>query len=290
MLLDHRYLAIPQTLDEALAALDDRPGARLIAGGTELMPDLEARRIAPAGFVSLRHVAPLHDVRREDETLVIGATTPLVALLGGPVAQLAPALAAAAGSLGTPQVRNLGTIGGNVMSALPFRNLLPALIALDAEIELASPAGARTVAYRDFTRAPGETVRAPGEVVTAIRVPLLDGYQSYVKVGRRNAQFIAVSSAAIVVDAAARRIRLGLGNAGPRPLRATAAEDHASAHVDWDAGTVAGDVAAEAGRLAAAACDPPDDHIASAGYRRHATAVLTRRLLARAFPKGQHGG
>lgn len=281
MLLDHRHVAIPETLAEAVAALHARPQAHVIAGGTELMPDFVAGRKHPSGLVALRRVAELRGIRREGDTLVIGAATTIVELLD--VAADAPGLAAAAASLGTPQVRNLGTIGGNVMSALPFRNLLAALIALDAEIELAGPDGSRRVPYRDFTLAPGETVRAPGEIVAAIRVPVLDGFQDYVKVGRRNAQFVAVSGAALVVDRGARTVRIGLGNAGPTPVRATAAEAHAAAAIDWDAGTLDADAATECGRLAAEGCEPPHDVIASAAYRRHATGVLTRRLLERAF-------
>jgi CO/xanthine dehydrogenase FAD-binding subunit len=280
VLLDHRHLAIPETLPEAVQALAERPEARLIAGGTELMPDLVAGRKQPTGFVSLRGVADLRGVREQDGTLVIGAATRVVDLIG---LRQAPALADAAASLGTPQVRNLATVGGNVMSALPFRNLLAALIALDADIELTGPGGTRRVPYRDFTLAPGETARRAGELVTAIRVPILDGPQAYVKVGRRNAQFVAVSSAALVVDRAASAVRIGLGNAAPTPVRAPAAEAHANAAVDWGARTLDARAAAECGRLAAEGCDPPDDVIASAAYRRHATGVLTRRLLERAF-------
>jgi CO/xanthine dehydrogenase FAD-binding subunit len=280
LLLDHRYVAIPETLPEALTALDARPDARVIAGGTELLPDLVAGRKQPTGFVSLRRVGELRGVRRDGDTLVIGAATPIVDLLG--VAE-APALQAAAASLATPQVRNLATVGGNVMSALPFRNLLPALIALDAEVELASPAGTRRVPYRDFTRAPGETRRTDGEILAAVRVPVVDGFGDYVKVGRRNAQFVAVSSAALVVDRPARAVRIGLGNAAPTPLRAPAAETFAAAQADWDAGTLDPEAVTECGRLAAADADPPDDFIASADYRRHATGVLVRRLLERAF-------
>ena len=279
MLLDHRYVAVPETLPEVLAALEARPGAHVIAGGSELMPDLLACRKTPTGFVSLRRVAELRGVREEAGTLVIGAATPVVDLLG---LTQAPGLAAAGASLGTPQVRNLATVGGNVMSALPYRNLLPALIALDAEVELVSSAGPRRVAYRDFTRAPGQTVCAPGEIVRAVRVPVLDGFQDFVKVGRRNAQFVAVASAALVVDRAARRVRIGLGNAAPTPVRAPAAEAHAARVIDWDAGTIAAADATECGRLAAAEADPPADHIASAAYRRHATGVLVGRLLERA--------
>ena len=187
-------------------------------------------------------------------------------------------------------MRNLGTIGGNVVSALPFRNLLPALLALEAEIDLASSRGVRTVAYRDFTVAPGETVRATDELVAAIRVPVLEGFQSYVKVGGRNAQFVATASAALVVDRAGRSVRLGLGNAAPTPIRAEAAEEFAAAGVDWEGGTVAPEVAERFGRLAADSASPPEDFVASAAYRRHAVGVLSRRLLVRAFPGGADAG
>jgi CO/xanthine dehydrogenase FAD-binding subunit len=280
MRLDHRYVAIPETLAEVLSALDARPQARVIAGGTELMPDLLAGRKQPTAFVSVRRVGELRGVRRDGPTLVIGAATPVVDLVG---LDGAPALAAAAASLATPQVRNLATVGGNVMSALPFRNLLPALVALDAEVELASSQGTRRLPYRDFTLAPGRTQRADGEVLAAVRVPVTDGFGDFVKIGRRNAQFVAVSSAALVVDRATRSVRIGLGNAAPTPVRAPAAEDLAAAHADWDALALPADAAAECARLAAAAVDPPDDAIASSAYRRHATGVLVRRLLERAF-------
>ncbi len=289
MLAEYRGLALPETVDEALAALAARPGARIMAGGTELMPDWSWGRFEPSGYVSLRHVGELRGIRRDGDTLVIGAMT-RIADLPAPVADLAPALAEAAESLGTPQVRNLGTIGGNVVSALPFRNLLPSLLALEAEIDLASSRGVRTVAYRDFTVAPGETVRAADELVAAIRVPVLEGFQSYVKVGGRNAQFVATASAALVVDRAGRSVRLGLGNAAPTPIRAEAAEEFAVAGVDWEGGAVAPAVAERFGRLAADSASPPEDFVASADYRRHAVGVLSRRLLVRAFPGGNDDG
>lgn len=289
MLAEYRRLALPETVDEALAALADRPEARIMGGGTELMPDWSLGRFEPSGYVSLRHVRELRGVRRDGDTVVVGAMTRIADLVSAPVAELAPALAEAAESLGTPQVRRLGTIGGNVVSAQPFRNLLPALIALEAEIVLASTRGVRTVAYRGFTIGPGRTAREHDEVVVAIRVPVLDGFQGYVKVGGRNAQFVATASAALVLDRTGRSVRLGLGNAAPTPIRADRAEAFAAAAVDWDAPAVTAAAAEEFGRLAAAAAAPPDDFVASGEYRRHAVGVLARRLLTRAFPGGSDG-
>lgn len=290
MLAEYSGLALPETVDEALAALTARPGARIMGGGTELMPDWSSGRFEPSGYVSLRHVRELDGIRRDRDALVIGAMTPIADLVPSPVADLAPALAEAADSLGTPQVRNLGTIGGNVVSAQPFRNLLPALLALEAEIDLVSSRGVRTVAYRGFTLAPGETVREADELVAAIRVPVLDGFQSYVKVGGRNAQFVATASAALVVDRADRSLRLGLGNAAPTPIRAEEAEAFAATGVDWENESVTAAVAEEFGRFAATSASPPDDFVASDAYRRHAVGVLARRLLVRAFPGGTDAG
>jgi len=290
MLAEYRGLALPETVDEALAALAERPDARIMAGGTELMPDWSWGKLEPSGYVSLRHVRELQGIRRDRDALAIGAMTRIADLVPAPVADLAPALAEAADSLGTPQVRNLGTIGGNVVSAQPFRNLLPALLALEAELDLASIRGVRTVPYRGFTVAPGETIREPDELVAAIRVPVLDGFQSYVKVGGRNAQFVATASAALVVDRASRSLRLALGNAAPTPIRAEAAEEFAATGVDWEGETVTPEVAERFGRLAAASASPPDDFVASAEYRRHAVGVLSRRLLRRAFPGGTDAG
>jgi CO/xanthine dehydrogenase FAD-binding subunit len=284
VLEDAPLLALPETVDEALTAVSERPAARVMGGGTDLMQELSWRHFAPSGFVSLQHVSSLAGAERANGTLTIGPMTRIVELERGPVGDLAPALAHAAASLGTPQVRNQGTIGGNVMSAQPYRNMLPGLIALDAEIELSSVTGSRRVPYGEFTVAPGETVREPDEVLTAIRVPVIESFQDYVKVGGRNAQFVATASAAIVVDTGQREVRLGLGNAAQTPIRARSAEEFAAARIDW-AGSVpvTEELAAEFGRLAASDTSPPDDFIASAEYRQRAVEVMARRLLLRAF-------
>jgi CO/xanthine dehydrogenase FAD-binding subunit len=285
VLLDHPLMAVPETLDEAFAALADRPEARVLAGGTELMPDLSWGHYRPRGFVSLGHLADMNGLVEDGNAVTIGAMTRIVALAEGPAGDAVPGLRRAAESLGTPQVRNQGTLGGNVMSALPFRNFLPVLLALDAEIELQDLGGTRRVPYRDFVVGPGQTVARPGELVTTIRVPVLHGYQDYVKVGGRNAQVVATASVAIAVDIEARAVRLGMGNVGPVPLRAHRAEAFVADRLDWDGTRWANDeLAEEFGRLAAADASPADDFVASADYRRRAVEVMARRLLQRAFP------
>lgn len=274
MLLTAPRFVLPETVAEAVAALADRPEATVLAGGTEVLPDLLWRRRSAAGFVSLRRIRSLRTVAPGP----LGAGLTAAQLELGPV----PGLARAAASLGSPLVRTEATLGGNIVSALPYRNLLPVLLALDAGLVLTSAAGEREVPFDGFVTAPGRTGLRPGELVTAVRVPPVAGFQDYVKVGRRNAQYVATVSAAVVVDRVSRKVRLAFGNAAPTPLRLDQADAVATAAVDWDTGAVDPAGAAEAAELVRRGCDPPDDDSAGADYRRHALGVLTGRLLERA--------
>jgi CO/xanthine dehydrogenase FAD-binding subunit len=178
-------------------------------------------------------------------------------------------------------VRTEATIGGNVISALPYRNLLPTLLASGATLELTSATGSRTVPFDGFITAPGRTRLAEGELLTAVRLPEHRGFADYTKVGRRNAQFVATVSAAIVSrDGAA---RLAFGNAGPTPLRSDDVDAVATALLDGQAS------AADLQAAVAAAVDPPEDTVASADYRRHALGVLAVRLVSRAAVDGGLG-
>lgn len=278
MLLTAPRFALPETVAEAVAALAERPGAVLVAGGTEVLPDLLWRRRAAAGFVSLRRIPSLRTVA---SGLTLGSGVTAARLQQPDIVAAAPGLARAAASLGTPQVRSEVTLGGNIVSALPYRNLLPVLLALDARLVLSSGAGEREVPFDGFLTAPGRTGLLPGEMVTAVRVPTRPGPQDYVKIGRRNAQYVATVSAAIVVDSDARRVRLAFGNAAPTPFRLDEADRVATEAVDWTTGAVAPAGAEEAAELVRRAADPPEDDAAGAAYRRHALGVLTRRLLLR---------
>lgn len=282
MLLSAPRFALPETVAEAVAALAERPGAVLVAGGTEVLPDLLWRRREAAGFVSLRRVAELRGVTVDPAGLTVGAGTTAERLGRADVRSAAPGLAHAATSLGTPLVRTEATLGGNIGSALPYRNLLPVLLALDARLLLRSPAGVRELPFDGFVTAPGRTLLAHGELLTAVRLPAAAGYQDYVKVGRRNAQFVATVSAAIAVDRARRQVRLAFGNAAPVPLRLDEVDAAAGAAVDWATGRVSADGVAAVTELVRRVVDPPEDAVAGAAYRRHALAVLAGRLLARA--------
>ena len=273
---------VPTGLDEALAALADAPDAHVLAGGTDLMVELNHGRRRPPAVIAVGRVPELRGWSVEDGgVLRVGAATTYTELMAPAPAALAPALAAASRTVGSPQIRNAGTIGGNLGTASPAGDTLPVLVALDAEVELASASGRRRLPVADFLTGPKRTALAPAELIVAVRFPSLGsaGAQEYLKVGTRNAMVIAVASCAVVVEPAHRTVRVGLGSVGPVPLRAPAAEAWATEHVDWADGAV--DDPDTFGRLVAEAARPIDDHRSTAAYRRHAVAVLAARGLRR---------
>lgn len=287
-------VVVPTSLNEAVDALAAHPGALVLAGGTDAMVEINDghRRIGHAGsprtVIAVDRVAELRSwtFDQPNARLTIGAGVTYTELMDEPLASLVPALAEASRTVGSPQIRNAGTLGGNLGTCSPAGDGLPVLSALDAEVHLAGTGGTRTMSVHEFMTGVKQTALAPDEIITAVTVPILDGWQGYSKVGVRNAMVIATASACLVVDRPTRSIRIALGSVAPTVVRCPAAEAHAVAHVDWDGATVDPDAAAEVGRLAAEASRPIDDHRSSAAYRRHAVAVMARRLLQRAFPGG----
>jgi CO/xanthine dehydrogenase FAD-binding subunit len=279
---------LPRTLADALSALADDPSLTVLAGGTDLMVDLNYGRRRPAGVLSLRRVEGLRGWRVEPtaggDEVVLGAATTYTDLMDPALARLVPGLAAAARTVGSPQIRNTGTIGGNLGTASPAGDTLPVLFAHDARVEVASAEGTRELAVSELVVAPKRTALAPGELVTAVRVPVAAGPQEFLKVGVRNAMVIAVASCALVVDLERRTLGCALGAVGPVPVRDRSAEAWAPAHVDWDGRRLSHQSVAEGfGRRMAAASRPIDDHRSPAAYRRHAVEVLARRALERAW-------
>ncbi|MEY3019436.1 MAG: hypothetical protein RLZZ272_420 [Actinomycetota bacterium] len=273
-------IARPSTLDGALDALASLPGADLLAGGTDLMVAITHRAHRPRDVVALRRIAELDRIEVTDTHLTLGALVRW-STMAADLTELAPGLAMAARSVGSPQIRNAGTLGGNLATASPAGDALPWLVALEAEVELASPAGTRTVAIADWLTGPKRNARADDEIVTAVRVPRTDGPQHVAKVGPRNAMVIAVASVALVLDRTARRVRVGLGSVGPTALAAPEAAAEAGAAIDWDALTCPEDAIERFAAGVAAAARPIDDHRASADYRRHVVGVLAGRTLRR---------
>jgi CO/xanthine dehydrogenase FAD-binding subunit len=283
-------LIAPLSLDDAVAALGDHPDALVLAGGTDLMVAVNGSHRRLTGdetVVAVGRVAELRGWEHDPvaATVRIGAGVTYAELAAPPLAELLPALAQAARTVGSPQIRNAATIGGNLATCSPAGDGLPVLSALDAVVELRGPGGVRSVPVGEFMTGVKRTDRRPGELITAVTLPLLDGWQGYAKVGVRNAMVIAIASACLAVDTPARAVRLALGSVAPTILRASAAEAFAAGAVDWAAATVPPAERDRFAALAAAAALPIDDHRSSAAYRRRAVEVLAGRLLRRAFPE-----
>jgi CO/xanthine dehydrogenase FAD-binding subunit len=275
------------SLDEALDALANDPSADVLAGGTDFMVEVSFAHRRPASIVTVRRVDELKGWWRDGPTLVIGAGMLYRELETEPFLRLVPGLAQAARTVGSPQIRNAGTIGGNVATGSPAGDTLPILAALDADIVLQSAAGGeRRVPWNEFFTGPKRTVRRGDELVTAVRLPVFDGRQEYLKVGTRNAMVISVAGVAVVVDADRRTVAVGLGSVGPVPLRAPAAEAWIAERVDWPSMTLAEPVAIaeQFGTMVASAASPIDDQRSTAAYRRHAVGVCAARALLRCLP------
>jgi len=283
----------PTSLADAFAALGEAPDALVLAGGTDVMVGVNEGHRRLADVVVLGGVPELRraGVERIDgrEVLVIGAGVTYTGLAAPEIAARAPALAVAARTVGSPQIRNAGTIGGNLGTASPAGDTLPVLHALDAQVALAGPAGARILPVREFVTGPKRTALTPGELVTAVHVPVVRGPQDYLKVGVRNAMVIAVASVAFVVDLDRHEVAVGLGAVGPGPLGAPEACRWLARQLHWDDEGVRladpGD-AARFGTLVTEAARPIDDHRGRADYRRHAVGVLATRAVKRAVRGG----
>ncbi|MFM2078000.1 MAG: hypothetical protein RJA49_1890 [Actinomycetota bacterium] len=277
---------VPTSLAAALQALTELPDATVLAGGTDLMVEVNGGHRRPADIVVVNRVPELCTWRHDPaaNTLRLGAGVTYAAIERDPIARWVPALAEAARTVGSPQIRHSATIGGNVGTCSPAGDGLPVLAALDAEIELVSAQGARTMPFAEFMVGPKRTARRPGELISAITVPVLDGWQGYAKVGVRNAMVIATASAALVACESRGTVAIALGSVGPVILRCPEAEAHAARHADFGARRLAAAVVVECSELVRDAARPIDDHRSTAAYRRHAVGVLAGRLLRRAFP------
>jgi CO/xanthine dehydrogenase FAD-binding subunit len=276
---------LPDTVDAAVAQLTEDPTATVLAGGTDLMVEVnDGHRRPDRSVVVVNRIAELRSWRRNaaDQTVTIGAAVSYRELEIGPLAELLPALAQAARTVGSPQIRNAGTLGGNLGTCSPAGDGLPVLAALDAVVELAGPGGRRTMPVTDFMVGVKRTALEPGEMIVSVTVPLVQGWQGYAKVGVRNAMVIAVASACVVLDRANRNVGVALGSVGPTILRCPTAEAHLAAAIEWSTLEVDAGELLRFGELVASESRPITDHRSTAEYRRHAVGVLARRLVRRA--------
>ena len=255
----------PRSLDEALARKAEHPHAMPIQGGTDVMVELNFDRARPDVILNLNEVGELRGWSRENGTLRLGAGLTYTEAMDGALAELLPVLAEASRTVGSPQIRNRGTLGGNLGTASPAGDALPPLLVEGAEIEVASIRGARRIPLNEFLLGPKRNGLAEDELIVAVHVEPSAEPQTFMKVGPRNAMVIAVVSLAVVTDRERGEIRASFGSAGPVPGLVTCRFDEADGFPD---------------RVAEAA-SPIDDVRGTAVYRRHALRVLTKRALER---------
>ena len=244
----------PRTLDEALRLKAERPDARPIAGGTDLLVELNFDRTRPETILNLAEVAELKGWSRENGSVRLAAGLTYTEAMRPELAELLPALAEASRTVGSPQIRNRGTIGGNLGTASPAGDAHPPLLVEDATVEIGSVRGVRTLPLTEFFLGPKRNALAEDELVLAVRIDPSGQPQTFMKVGPRNAMVIAVCSLAVLADRERGELRAAYGSAGPVPALVTAPLD---ARADFPA-------------LVAAAASPIDDVRGTAAYRRHA--------------------
>jgi CO/xanthine dehydrogenase FAD-binding subunit len=255
----------PRTLDEALRLRADGPAAVPIEGGTDVMVELNFDRARPEALLDLNRVDELKGWSRENGMLRLGASLTYAEAMREPLAGLLPSLAEASRTVGSPQIRNRGTIGGNLGTASPAGDALPPLLLEGAEVELASVRGTRRLSVQDFLTGPKRNALEADELIVAVLVQPSGNPQTFMKIGPRNAMVIAVCSLALAVDRRRGELRAVYGSAGPVPALVTAPLEARESFPDQ----------------VAAAASPIDDVRGSARYRRHALRVLTARALDR---------
>jgi carbon-monoxide dehydrogenase medium subunit len=269
----------PSGVDEAVAALAQDEDAKVLAGGQSLLPLLRLRLAAPTTVVDLGGVAELRGIREDGDDLVIGAMTTHAAVLRDPlVAEHAPLLAQATGTVADRQVRHRGTFGGALAHADPAGDLPAVAVASEAVFEVAGPNGRRSVAAADFFVDFLTSALEPGEMLVAVRVPKRTGWSSHYEKFNRMAQSWALVGVAALVrrdNGSIAEARVALTNMGPKPVRAQAVESAL-------AGADRGGVAAAAAH-AAEGTEPTDDLNASREYRSHLAKVLTERAVLSAL-------
>ena len=273
---------IARDVDDVLDNLSSVKDATLLAGGTDLLVEINFGSARPAHVIVIDRLDELKALERNGH-LRMGALVTYTRMLEDDPGSAA--LREAARTVGSPQIRNAGTLGGNLGTSSPAGDTLPVLAALDATVVLRSRDGQRRVKFVDYMTGPKKSVRRPDEIVVAAEWEEAGPAQTFMKVGTRNAMVIAVAGLALVVDRARRRVGVGLGSCGPTILRAPDAEKLASGVFDemgWDRSAWPTDAARkEFGRLVAAAARPIDDVRGTAAYRRHVLSVMASRALAR---------
>ncbi|TVL89158.1 xanthine dehydrogenase family protein subunit M [Streptomyces sp. SAJ15] len=290
-------VTLPGSLDEAVAALAAMPAAVPVAGGTDLMAAVNSGLLRPAGLVGLGRISEIRSWQYQDGHALLGAGL-THARMGRPdFAALIPALAAAARAAGPPQIRNAGTLGGNIVTAAPTGDSLPVLAALGAVLVVFGTADGGGTAHREIPIGDllaGVQMLRPGELIGFVRVPLLHAPQTFLKATGRTGPGRATASVAVVLDPARRHVRCAVGAVAPMPLRPLDAEAWVASLIDWDGDRgLDPEVCRAFGDYVAAACipdpAPPQDGTEpmtlppAALHLRRTVAALARRALGRAL-------
>ena len=284
----------PDTWQEALEIKASHTGVRPIAGGTDMMVELNFDHDRPGAVMDLTRVPELQEWGREDGRLRVGAGvtyTRIIAELGDRL----PGLAMASRTVGSPQIRNRGTVGGNLGTASPAGDGLPPLYASDAEVEVASTGGRRRIPVTEFVTGPKRNQLGPDELISAFYIPEAAGPQQYAKIGTRNAMVIAVCAFGLALDPVQKRVGACVGSAAPTPARAGQAENFIEGVLQeeglWESRLEIGESALRRfGETVQMAARPITDVRGTAAYRVHAVGVLARRALKWAWDEYRGGG
>ncbi|MCW2699483.1 MAG: molybdopterin dehydrogenase FAD-binding protein [Blastococcus sp.] len=278
----------PASWQEALELRAARPDAVPLAGGTDVMVELNFDRRRPGALLDLGRVPELRTWRTEDGCVRLGAGVPYARVIDELGKQL-PGLAMAARTVGSPQIRIRGTVGGNLGSSSPAGDAHPPLLAAGAVVQAASAArGIREIPVAEFFTGVKRNALAPDELIGAVRVPVATGPQQFSKIGTRNAMVIAVSAFACALHPDRRAVGTGIGSVAPTPRRAADAEAFLAGELEsaglWESrGELPETLARAFAVRVAAAASPIDDVRGTAAYRLHSLSVMARRAVTWAW-------
>jgi len=273
---------IPSSLTEATQLLSKNPDAHLLTGGTDMMVEVNFNHRHPDTVIALRNIPEFQrwNIDTASGLVHIGSSVPYATMEHGELAKALPALAEAARTVGSPQIRAAGSIGGNLGTCSPAGDSLPVLSALDAVVHLQSESSNRSVSFAEFMVGPKRNSRLANEIITGVSIPITNGWQGYAKVGVRNAMVISVASVCLAIHD--NKVRVALGSVGPTIIRCTESENWINSigltNIDHS-------LAKEFADHVRAESRPIDDHRSTAEYRRHAVGVLAARLLIRGVQK-----
>ena len=284
----------PLTWNDAVAMKTEHPSAVPINGGTDLMVEINFARLRPDALLDLSRLDELKEWGKRNGSVELGAGVTYTRIIEELSAEL-PALAVASRTVGSPQIRNRGTVGGNLATASPAGDAHPPLLASGAEVRAESMRGVRGIPIDGFFTGPKRHCLEPDELIRSVIIPAARGPQQFSKVGARNAMVIAVVSFALALDLGGRRVGTGIGSAAPTPIEAARAQAYLEKQLEaggyWDdRRPLDPGIGERFGDLAASAASPVDDVRGAARYRIHALRIMARRTLGWAWEEARRAG